>query len=192
MPESGQEPIITTDPTDVQTTPAEEQKPATPESVDTLPDWAQKLIKEMRSENAKHRKAKTEAEKAAEELAKKQAEEQGEYKRLYEEAEARRLEAEQKAQASELARLKSSVAQKLQLPPALVDRLRGETEEELEADAKALLDAMPKPQITASNDAASGINGAAPKPQMTEREITETAARLGLSVSALKQYYGVN
>lgn len=175
-------------------TPAEAQKPETPET--TFPtSWEEVFqhprFKQLNEDYKGLQKKVKDAEKAAEAAAKKQAEEQGEYKRLYEEAEARRLEAEQKATAAELARLKTSVATKLQLPAALIDRLRGETEEELEADAKALLDAMPRPTVPAANDAAAGINGSKPTPQKTEREIKEEAARLNVSIQALKQYYGV-
>jgi hypothetical protein len=60
-------------------------------------------------------------------------------------------EAEAKLKALELTALKRSVADKVGLPVAFVDRLKGETEEELEADAKSLLEALPKaPKTTIS------------------------------------------
>ncbi len=39
----------------------------------------------------------------------------------------------------------SEIASRLGLPPALAKRLQGETPEEIEADAKALLETLPKP-----------------------------------------------
>jgi len=121
------------------------------QSVGDLPEWAQKLITETRGEAAKYRKERAQAKKEADAAARKQAEEQGEFKRLYEEANAKLAEAEQRAQAAELARLKADIGTRLQLPAALIDRLRGETAEELEADAKALLDALPKVQTVTSD-----------------------------------------
>lgn len=63
------------------------------------------------------------------------------------------LEAELKA--SKLAILRRDVAEKTGLPAALVDRLRGETPEELEEDAKTLLEIIPKgketPKLTTTN-----------------------------------------
>lgn len=41
--------------------------------------------------------------------------------------------------------LRAKVAAKHKLPPALAERLRGAMEEEMEADAKALLEQLPKP-----------------------------------------------
>jgi hypothetical protein len=81
-----------------ETTPQAGTEPTTPAAVDTqanteptqavedvkgLPDWAQKLITELRSENGKHRKAKTEAEKQAAKAAEDAAKEQGKWKELY-------------------------------------------------------------------------------------------------------------
>jgi hypothetical protein len=59
------------------------------------------------------------------------------------------LEATNKAlHAKELAEARRAAADKVGLPAALANRLQGETPEELEADAQALLDTLPKPQPT--------------------------------------------
>jgi hypothetical protein len=123
------------DPTPVEVTP--EATPTTADEVGQLPEWTQKLIKELRSENAKHRKAKTRLQAQLDEaLASKEA--------------------------AELAGLKAQVASKLGLPQMLVDRLQGTTAEELEADGQALLDAMPQPQTKGTN---SGIPTPGPTEQ---------------------------
>ena len=61
----------------------------TPQNVDDLPPWAQKLLKETRSEAAKYRKEKQDAEKARLAEEQKKAEEQGEYKKLWDEAQSK-------------------------------------------------------------------------------------------------------
>lgn len=175
-----------TDPAPVQDTAAD--SPPGGFSVGDLPADVQALIKELRAENAKHRTAKKEAEKQAAELQRKQAEEQGEFKGLYEKALAELTEARQAAQAAEQARLKAEVAHRLQLPAALVDRLRGDTVAELEADARLLLDALPRP-ATGNTGGRDGLNASAPTPAKSDAEIREEAARLGLSYQHLKQFY---
>jgi hypothetical protein len=46
--------------------------------------------------------------------------------------------------------LKREVAAKVELPEILIDRLKGDSAEELEADAKKLLEELPKPKATIS------------------------------------------
>lgn len=61
----------------------------TPQNVDDLPPWAQKLLKETRSEAAKYRKEKQDAEKARLAEEQEKAEKQGEYKKLWDEAQSK-------------------------------------------------------------------------------------------------------
>jgi hypothetical protein len=157
------------------------------DSVDKLPKWAQKLIGDLRQESAGHRKAKTEADRAAEEAARKAAEEQGQFKTLYETERASREAAEARARAAELDRIKTKIGAKLNLPAELLDRLRGETEEDIEADAKTLLAVIPKPVAITANDGGQGVGGTAPTLQKSDAEIREMAARYGVSFEALKQ-----
>lgn len=100
------------------------------------------IVKERLSrEQAKREKA---AKDAADKARAEEAAKQGEYQKL---AEAREKElADLKAQfkARELDDLKRAVAEKAGLPAALASRLIGETEADLEKDAKALLDTLPK------------------------------------------------
>jgi predicted RNase H-like HicB family nuclease len=57
-------------------------------------------------------------------------------------------ELEAKVRQLEISRLQHDIAAKVGLPSVLADRLRGETPEELEADAKLLLEAQPKQKAT--------------------------------------------
>lgn len=56
----------------------------------------------------------------------------------------RAQELEAKVRQLEISRLQHDIAAKVGLPNVLADRLKGETPEELEADAKLLLEAQPK------------------------------------------------
>ena len=119
-----------------------------------------KLIAE-RLEREKGRAAKA-AEAARAEAERKAAEEQGEFKRLYDQEKAQREQAEARARELEQSALRRAAAEKAGLPGALADRLRGETPEEMEADAKAVLAALPKPKAPdINNGAGGGNNGAA-------------------------------
>ena len=65
--------------------------------------------------------------------------------------------AQEKA-ALERATLQRQAAEKIGLPPAFADRLRGETLEDLEKDAKAILEALPKaaqPKVNTTNPGAN-------------------------------------
>jgi cobalamin biosynthesis Mg chelatase CobN len=108
------------------------------------------------------RKAKEEAEMTALEKANKRAEEA--------EARAARLERE---------RLQVAAAKKAGLPEELADRLKGETPEELEADAQAILSKLPKPP--AAPKPGPGILPANPGTNGSTGETREARrARLGL------------
>ena len=104
--------------------------------------------------------------------------ERGEYQKLHaaEKERADRLAAQladvqAQVKAQELAVLRHKVASETGLPAALVDRLRGETAEEIAADADALLAALPKA-------AAPNLNGGA-RGQGQGVSATEAAGILG-------------
>jgi hypothetical protein len=192
-PQAGADPAQPPGGTDANTAPAL-VTPAPPaaadtdlESMDKLPKWAQKLYEDLRKENAKHRTEKLAADKANEEAVRKAAEEQGKFKELYELEMSKTQAAEARAKAAELASIKARIGAKLNLPAELLDRLRGETEEDIEADAKTLLAVIPKPAAITANDAGQGIGGSAPALQKSDEEIREMAARYGVSFEALKQ-----
>lgn len=100
--------------------------------------------------------------------------------------EAEKSQAEARAKAAELARIKTTIGSKLALPTELQDRLRGETEEEIEADAKLLLAAIPKPAPITNTDAASGVNGSQPTQEFSDEQIRAMAADYGVKFEHLK------
>jgi len=181
--------LETTTPPEEGQTPAQDATPAgaqaAPDSMNDLPDWAQKLIKELRGENASHRKAKKQAETEAEKATRKAAEEQGKYKELYETELAKREAAEMQTQMLELDALKSRIAAEVGLPQELASRLAGETEDEIKVDAQTVLAALPKTAL--SNDAIQGTGGIGTQtPTMSDEEIQEFAARYGVDAKFVK------
>ena len=81
--------------------------------------------------------------------------EQGKFEQLYKQTQTE-LEAErQRATAASLAVTRRDIAARLNVPAALADRLRGDTPEDIEADAKQLIASLPK-QSTPSANAGSG------------------------------------
>jgi hypothetical protein len=165
--------------------PAAPLTPPDAGKVDDLPEWAKALIGDLRKENAGHRTAKKRAETEAEEAARKAAEDQGKFKDLYEAALRKQQEAETEATRLRLEALKSAVAAKVGLPTALALRLQGEDEAAIEQDAKLLLASLPRQ--TVSNDAAAGTGGGGTAaPSMTEEQIKEFAARMGVDPKFVK------
>lgn len=123
---------------------------------------------------------------AADELAAlKQAQADDEAKRLADQGEFQKLHAAEKeradklaadlaamqaqVKAQELAVLRHQVAADKALPAALIDRLRGETAEEIAADADTLLAALPKPNAPNLNGGARGASDAGLSPQERNR-----------------------
>ena len=155
----------------------EPQAPATG-MIDELPEWARALVSDLRKENASHRQAKKKAQREAEAAARRAAEEQGKFKELYEAEVKRREEAEAARVKLELDALKSRIANEIGLPAEFANRLDGDTEDELRADAQVLLAALPKPQ--AQLDAARGTNAGGHPIVVSEEEINEFAARMGV------------
>jgi len=124
-------------------------------------------------------KAESMATKAREDAERKAAEEQGRYQQLYETAQRRIAEKDAELKAAQVASIKREVASRLNLPSALANRLQGEDEADIEADAKALLAALPKPAAPNINSGTG--NGAAPVTGvMSEADKKELAARLGV------------
>lgn len=148
-------------------------------------DEVNKRLRELEKAQADAAKAKTDAETAA--LA-----EQNKYKELWEKAQkdAEKATAEALTAKQEVLRLKV-IGKVPGFPAAWADRLRGDTEEDMEADAKSLMAALPKPAAPNAN-AAPG-DGGKPRQDVPNLEtIHEQAARLGVSFNALKKQYGIN
>ena len=86
---------------------------------------------------------------------------------------------ESRLRSAEIAGINREVAARLNMPAALASRLQGEDETSIEADAKALMAALPKPAAPNINSGA----GAGATPQagaMSEADKKEMAARLGV------------
>ena len=126
--------------------------------------------------------------KAMEKEAKKQAEKLAAYEKAEEERKQAELSDLQKEQAkaakfekelndTKLAIVRRDVAAKIGLPSVLADRLKGETAEEIEADATALLETLPK----ADPKKQSTINPTNPSNASQAETLEQKKARLGLT-----------
>lgn len=164
--------------------PVEGQAPAQAEaeSIDALPEWAKKHIKELRGESAKYRKTAKEIEAAQVEAQRKSAEEQGKFKELYEREMAEKEKLSLALREVELNTMRSKAAKAAGLPDEFAERLKGDTDEAMLEDARALAAIWRKsnPQ-TVNNDARNGLGGKAPN----TLDIAGAAKRFNLP-SALK------
>lgn len=129
------------------------------------------------------------AQKAAEEKAERERlEAERKYEELYnqEKAERERLETDLKQKEHDA--LRQKVSRDVGIPDAW-NRLQGETEEELKADADALLEALPKPSAPDINSG-PGNGGAPPAGGDKLGGLTpqEFAARFNLSPKAVEAY----
>lgn len=144
------------------------------DSIDKLPKWARDLVSDLRKENAKHRTEKVTAEKAALEAQRKAAEEQGRYQELYEIEKAKIAELEREKRELELSTIRSHVGIKFNLGPVFTGLLRGDTQEEMEAHAREIVEALPK--RSANADANAGTNsrpaGLKPVEQLKQEKIS--------------------
>lgn len=165
-----------------------QQETAEPQAEPTFSKAEVERIVKDRLERER-KKAEEAAAKAAAEAERKAAEEQGEYKKLYEKLQSE-LDAERNARRDmELANMRRDVAAKYNLPAQIAERLRGETAEDMEDDAKILAEALPK--APAPNINAGSGNGATPKTGgMTEADAQEFAAIYGLSLDSVKAVIG--
>ena len=168
-------------------TTAEQEAPTTPTTGEQQPEpqaqpertFTQADVDRIINERlAKERsKAETMATKAREEAERKAAEEQGKYQELYERAQKQAADLQAQLHAAEIASIKRDVAQRLNMPIALANRLQGEDEASIEADAKSLMAALPKPAAPNINSGTG--NGAAPTANAAMDR--ETLLALGLN-----------
>lgn len=114
--------------------------------LDELPEWARKKLTKANSEAARYR---TELREAQEKL---------QSAKTVEEFEAATKELADKNAELEQALLRERVARKHNLPDALADRLRGSTEEELVADAKALAKLVAAPDDADPSSLGGGLD----------------------------------
>ena len=164
---------------EAQTTPTagdKQPEPAQPERTFTQQDVDRIINERLAKERSK---AETMAMKAREEAERKAAEEQGKYQELSEAAQKRIADTEARLKAAEIASIKREVASRLNMPAALANRLQGEDEATIEADAKALMAALPKPAAPNINSG-TGTGATPATGAMSEAEKKEMAARLGV------------
>lgn len=169
-----------------ETTAATETAAATPSTIEqktfTQAD-IDRIVKD-RLTRAEAKAAETNAKAVAEAEAKALAE-QGKFKDLWEKAQAQAAAKEARVAELELAAMRRDVASKTGLPAPLIDRLRGVTLEELEADAATLLAALPKP--TAPNiNSGNGLGASPAAGQMSEADKAVLAATYGVNPKYLK------
>lgn len=189
---------------DEATTPAATEAPVTPAPAATPPADAtgpnsgasdrtftqaelNQIIKERLEQE--RGKAQKEAAKAQADAEAKVLAEQGKYKELFEKQQAELQAAQAEAKTAAVKLLQREVAAETKLPLPLADRLRGETKDEMVADAKAIMAALPKPEAPNIN-AQSGVGGAPAAGQLSEAQIAELAAAYGVSPALLKQQLG--
>lgn len=133
----------------------------------------ERLDKAQKAADKKAEDARAEAERKA-------AEEQGEFKKLYEDAEKRRVEAEAKAAQIERERLLDRIAAKHALPDDLRDRLRGDSEEDLDADAEKLAALIAKPDTPKAPDLDADKRGSVKAGEMTDAREAEIRRKFRL------------
>lgn len=102
--------------TDVPTNAGQPTPSPAPESVDALPDWAQKMIGELRKENASHRTAKQTAQEAAAKAEEARLENERNFQQLAEQRKAKieELSAQTEAQAALAADLTRILGERIQ------------------------------------------------------------------------------
>lgn len=131
-------------------------------------DAALKKALDLKEERA--RKAALESE---EERKRKDAEAAGKWEEVNKQLTDKVQRLEEEKAALERQQLQARVATQTGLPPQLADRLRGESEEEMAADAAAILALMPKPDKTPAQG-----NGNNPPPKGKAADVEdEKAAR---------------
>ena len=151
------------------TPPATDQQPLTVEQLQAQLADRDKRIRELNRESAERRKKLDQFE--AEAKAKADAE-----MTELEKAQKRAAELEEELARRDLAEKKRAIAAKVGLPDGLALRLVGATDEELEKDAKALLETLPKPEKPkpgATNPGAGGSTG--------ETDVQRKARILGIT-----------
>lgn len=156
------------------------QQPATPTTF-TQAD-VDRIVKERLAKA--QAKAEEGAKRAAADAEAKALAEQGEFKKLYEKLQADLQERESKLAAMERQQAQATIAGKLGLPAALAARLQGNTPEEMEADARALLEALPKPTAPNINSVPGG--NAPSDGQLAAADMAELAAIYGVNPKYLK------
>lgn len=144
-----------------------------PQNVDSLPQWARDALKKANAEAAKNRvesRELKEARAAKTELDRIRESQKSEAEKVSERAE----QAEKRAQQAERDLMRYRVAADKKVPPEWVDRLRGDTEEEIAADADALMKSL-KPANELRPDHSQGSRSSG-EPSMNMNTLLRQAA----------------
>jgi len=153
----------------------EQKQEETPEIIEAQEQPEEEFDKERAMATIKNlRKFEKEAKKAQERLARYEQEEQERKKAELSEIDRLKLEkqeAEQKLAYFAREKLQREIADKLKLPFGLADRIKGETPEEMEADAKQLFDSLPKPVVTKTGVTNPGAQAVEPQIERLNADI---------------------
>jgi PAB1-binding protein PBP1 len=150
-------------PANAQAAEAKDVKPNLPETPAEVEDEfdkerAMNTILKLREVESKYKKMTRDMERIQEEERKRKEAEMTDVEKFKQRA--AELEAELNKQRTETMRMK--IASKYQLPDAIAARLQGDTEEEMDADAKSLAELLPKQKKTPdlpANDIGDGKKG---------------------------------
>lgn len=152
------------------------QQPDATEMVQISKEELEKIRKGLKEANAEAAKYRITQEKLEQERKAKADAEMTELQKV----QAHAKELEERLAQTERARMQSEVAAKIGLPAKLASRLQGATIEELEADAKAILEDLPKqpPANGRANPGATNPSNAQPGSGETDQQ---RRVRLGLA-----------
>jgi len=132
------------------------------ETVDGEPFDAARAMRTIEKLRAEIKDLKPKAKQAEELSAAEQKRKEAEMTEL-QKLQAALEKAQAELEAVRLIELKRSIAAKVELPLVFADRLQGNTAEELEADAKKIMEALPKapkpPPVSATNPGAGAETG---------------------------------
>lgn len=191
--------------TDDKATPAPDDKAGAVDSSDKPKVFDEAYVKELRAENADWRKKTRDLEKRMADF--EDSQNKAKEAKLKEEqkwqelAETRQKELEKiqsDLQTERMNNLRTRVGMELNLPPALVARLQGATEDEIRADATTLAKELgfdkPKTEAPPANAPAPDATAATPQ-QPARSQTTTTAVPGGQPVTRTdtdrhKEYYG--
>lgn len=147
-------------------------------SLDAFPDELRDYIKQLRAENAKNRKAAREAEQEKKQREEQELKQKQEWQKLAEKYQADLAKLQTELDDERKAALRMKVAQAIGLPAKLADRIKGDTEDEMTADAQDMLAELnvKKDRPAGHNDAKEGT-GSKGGGASTKLSVEELAAR---------------
>lgn len=129
---------------------AEVEEPAAPIMIPK--DRFDEVNERMKAAETALKALESEREKAAA----KEAQERGEFEALWKAEQERVAELEARLKANEISMLRRDVGQEVGIPAPLIDRLVGETRDELLADARQLSESLPKRSAAPNIDSGAG------------------------------------